>query len=64
MITATERELLDASKEIGAVAEMTSWASADIARLIETNGLPINAMTVGELREVIKIQRNKWASQS
>lgn len=56
-MTDTERELLQAAREIGGVFEMASWASAELAARVTTAGKPVDDLTVGELRQLIRAYR-------
>lgn len=50
----TERELLDASQEIGGICEMAGWASTQLADLVQQTGKPVGDLTITEL---ITLQR-------
>lgn len=51
-----ERDLLDASREIGGIEGMAHWASAGMAALVASTGKQVDELTVGELRALIRQQ--------
>lgn len=48
-MTKTERELLDASQEIGGICESAAWFTSFLADEIEASGKPVGDFTVAEL---------------
>lgn len=45
----TERELLDASREIGGICGMAAWASDQLADLVKQTGKSVGDLTIAEL---------------
>lgn len=58
-ISQTERDLIDASKEIGGIYESASWFTAILASRIEASGKPVGDYTVGELMALDREHRDR-----
>ena len=52
-MTFTDPQLLDASREIGCVVESAQWFSDLVTARLASLGGDVNALTVGQLREII-----------
>lgn len=55
----TERELLDASAEIGAIGESSDWFLGMLAMHVSATGKHVDELTVGELRAIYRQKRER-----
>lgn len=53
-MTQTERELSEAGRDIGSMAESNAQWFAGLADLVEATGKPVDDLTIGELRSLIE----------
>jgi hypothetical protein len=55
----TERDLVDASDEIGRIAESAGWFLDILAMQVSATGKHVDELTVGELRAIYREKRER-----
>lgn len=58
-LSPTERDLLDASAEIGAIGESAAWFTGMLAMHVSATGKYVDQLTVGELRAIYRQKRER-----
>jgi len=53
-MTNTERDLINASQEIGGIARMAAWASAGLAVAVEQTSRPVGDLTISQLLTILR----------